>query len=98
MPAFITVQHNSRAYNCIHAGLAGIYSASFDTLYTTPKPDFRDTSFCGVVLFSSDFALIYNDRSVLENYHASAAFRLMKEAETDILAGLNKEDYRSFGS
>jgi len=39
------------------------------------------------------FALTYNDRSVLENYHVSQAFRLLKESpEANLLDALDKEE------
>ncbi|RXM29968.1 Calcium/calmodulin-dependent 3',5'-cyclic nucleotide phosphodiesterase 1A [Acipenser ruthenus] len=42
----------------------------------------------------SDVAILYNDRSVLENHHVSAAYRLMQEPEMNILANLSKDDWR----
>lgn len=42
----------------------------------------------------SDVAILYNDRSVLENHHVSAAYRLMQEEDMNILANLNKDDWR----
>lgn len=45
--------------------------------------------------YSSEVALLYNDRAVLENHHVSAAFRLMKEDDNNILSSLKKEEYRS---
>ncbi|CAL1526602.1 unnamed protein product [Lymnaea stagnalis] len=45
---------------------------------------------------SSDVALLYNDRAVLENHHISAAFRLVREEENNILCNLSKEEYREF--
>lgn len=45
---------------------------------------------------SSDVALLYNDRAVLENHHISAGFRIMKEDESNILSNLSKEEYREF--
>ncbi|XP_012410755.1 dual specificity calcium/calmodulin-dependent 3',5'-cyclic nucleotide phosphodiesterase 1A isoform X2 [Trichechus manatus latirostris] len=42
----------------------------------------------------SDVAILYNDRSVLENHHVSAAYRLMQEEEINILANLSKDDWR----
>uniref|UniRef100_A0A8C4RCN7 Phosphodiesterase n=1 Tax=Eptatretus burgeri TaxID=7764 RepID=A0A8C4RCN7_EPTBU len=45
----------------------------------------------------SDSALLYNDRSVLENHHVSAAYRLMQEdGDMDILLNLSKDDWREF--
>ncbi|XP_027721900.1 calcium/calmodulin-dependent 3',5'-cyclic nucleotide phosphodiesterase 1A isoform X2 [Vombatus ursinus] len=42
----------------------------------------------------SDVAILYNDRSVLENHHVSAVYRLMQEEEMNILANLSKDDWR----
>ncbi|XP_049584281.1 dual specificity calcium/calmodulin-dependent 3',5'-cyclic nucleotide phosphodiesterase 1A isoform X1 [Syngnathus scovelli] len=42
----------------------------------------------------SEVAILYNDRSVLENHHVSAAYRLMAEEDTNILVNLNKDDWR----
>ncbi|XP_042805254.1 calcium/calmodulin-dependent 3',5'-cyclic nucleotide phosphodiesterase 1A isoform X2 [Panthera tigris] len=42
----------------------------------------------------SDVALLYNDRSVLENHHVSAAYRLMQEEEMNVLINLSKDDWR----
>ncbi|XP_048580022.1 dual specificity calcium/calmodulin-dependent 3',5'-cyclic nucleotide phosphodiesterase 1B isoform X2 [Nematostella vectensis] len=41
----------------------------------------------------SDLALLYNDRSVLENHHVSCAFRILQDDEKNILSGLNLEQY-----
>jgi len=47
-------------------------------------------------LCSSDVAMTYNDKAVLENFHASAVFRIMKDDENfNILANLKKDEYRS---
>ncbi|CAG0884837.1 unnamed protein product [Darwinula stevensoni] len=46
----------------------------------------------------SSVALLYNDRAVLENHHASAMFRLLKEEECNVLRSLTKEEYREFRS
>ncbi|XP_029567499.1 calcium/calmodulin-dependent 3',5'-cyclic nucleotide phosphodiesterase 1A isoform X1 [Salmo trutta] len=42
----------------------------------------------------SEVAVLYNDRSVLENHHVSAAYRLMQEDEMNILINLSKDDWR----
>jgi hypothetical protein len=43
---------------------------------------------------SSEVAMLYNDRAVLENHHISAAFRLLKEDDFNIVTNLKKEEYR----
>uniref|UniRef100_A0A914H9Q1 Phosphodiesterase n=1 Tax=Globodera rostochiensis TaxID=31243 RepID=A0A914H9Q1_GLORO len=42
----------------------------------------------------SNFALLYNDRSVLENHHASSVFRLMKDDDKNIFDRLTKDEHR----
>uniref|UniRef100_A0A3P8UDC8 Phosphodiesterase n=1 Tax=Cynoglossus semilaevis TaxID=244447 RepID=A0A3P8UDC8_CYNSE len=46
----------------------------------------------------SDVAILYNDRSVLENHHISAAYKLMAEDDMNILVNLNKDDWRELRS
>jgi len=43
----------------------------------------------------SDVALVYNDRSVLENFHVSAMFRLLRDDDYNILSSLKTDEYRS---
>jgi len=43
---------------------------------------------------SSDVALLYNDKAVLENHHASATFRLVRDDSHNILLSLSKDDYK----
>ncbi|KAK5849718.1 hypothetical protein PBY51_014030 [Eleginops maclovinus] len=43
----------------------------------------------------SDTAMLYNDRAVLENYHVSAAYRLLQAGdEMNIFSNLSKDDWR----
>lgn len=42
----------------------------------------------------SEVAILYNDRSILENHHVSAAYRLMVEEDMNIFVNLNKDDWR----
>uniref|UniRef100_A0A158PAW1 Phosphodiesterase n=1 Tax=Angiostrongylus cantonensis TaxID=6313 RepID=A0A158PAW1_ANGCA len=42
----------------------------------------------------SNFALLYNDRSVLENHHVSACFRLLKEEDKNIFSHLTRDEFR----
>lgn len=46
------------------------------------------------VMSGSETALLYNDRAVLENHHISAAFRVLKEDDCNILQNLSREEYR----
>eukprot|EP00099_Drosophila_melanogaster_P018442 NP_609520.1 phosphodiesterase 1c, isoform C [Drosophila melanogaster] len=46
------------------------------------------------VMSGSETALLYNDRAVLENHHASASFRLLREDEYNILSHLSREEFR----
>ncbi|KAM7353266.1 phosphodiesterase 1c isoform 6-T7 [Cochliomyia hominivorax] len=46
------------------------------------------------VMSGSETALLYNDRAVLENHHISAAFRLLKDDDCNILSNLSREEYR----
>ncbi|XP_072034774.1 dual specificity calcium/calmodulin-dependent 3',5'-cyclic nucleotide phosphodiesterase 1A-like isoform X2 [Amphiura filiformis] len=41
----------------------------------------------------SELAMIYNDRSVLENHHLSRAFRIIQEEDKNILQNLGKEEF-----
>ncbi|XP_013397705.1 calcium/calmodulin-dependent 3',5'-cyclic nucleotide phosphodiesterase 1A isoform X4 [Lingula anatina] len=50
------------------------------------------------VMTGSDYAMLYNDRAVLENHHVSSAFRLLKQEENNVLSNLSKEDFRYFRS
>lgn len=44
--------------------------------------------------FRSNFALLYNDRSVLENHHVSACFRLLKDEDKNIFERLTRDEFR----
>ena len=44
--------------------------------------------------FRSDVALIYNDRAVLENHHVSAAFRLLRMEEFNIVSEFTSDEYK----
>ncbi|XP_025898604.1 calcium/calmodulin-dependent 3',5'-cyclic nucleotide phosphodiesterase 1B [Nothoprocta perdicaria] len=41
----------------------------------------------------SDCAILYNDRSVLENHHISAVFRMMQDDELNIFVNLTKDEF-----
>lgn len=44
----------------------------------------------------SDLAILYNDRSPLENHHASALFALLNNDKMNICQNLSREEYREF--
>ena len=46
----------------------------------------------------SNLAILYNDRSVLENHHVAAFFRTMIDNECNILQNLSKQEYKQFRS
>lgn len=46
------------------------------------------------VMSGSDTAMLYNDRAVLENHHISAAFRVLKDDDCNILQNLSRDEYR----
>lgn len=46
------------------------------------------------VMSGSDSAMLYNDRAVLENHHISAAFRVLKDDDCNILQNLSRDEYR----
>ncbi|XP_025407345.1 calcium/calmodulin-dependent 3',5'-cyclic nucleotide phosphodiesterase 1A-like isoform X3 [Sipha flava] len=48
------------------------------------------------VMSGTEIALLYNDRAVLENYHISSTFRILKDEDCNILQNLSKEEYREF--
>lgn len=43
---------------------------------------------------SSEITLMYNDRSVLENYHISEAFKVLRKDDSNIVVNLSREEYR----
>ena len=57
--------------------------------------DFRHPGLTNAFLVdvSDERAILYNDRSVLENYHAASAFRLMLEPLQNPLGTLSKPEY-----
>ncbi|XP_045534771.1 calcium/calmodulin-dependent 3',5'-cyclic nucleotide phosphodiesterase 1 isoform X2 [Papilio machaon] len=70
----------------------------FATLVAAIVHDFEHTGTTNNfhVMSGSDTALLYNDRAVLENHHISAAFRLMRDEECNILQNLSRDEFREF--
>jgi hypothetical protein len=44
----------------------------------------------------SDRALLYNDQAILENFHCTSFFRLIKEDKCNFLEVLNDQDFKQF--
>uniref|UniRef100_A0A671VF33 3',5'-cyclic-nucleotide phosphodiesterase n=1 Tax=Sparus aurata TaxID=8175 RepID=A0A671VF33_SPAAU len=67
------------------------FSLNFSVHYSSAR------DYCFLFHFGrSDTAILYNDRSVLESHHVSAAYRLLQEDdEMNILYNLSKDDWRS---
>ncbi|XP_041979582.1 calcium/calmodulin-dependent 3',5'-cyclic nucleotide phosphodiesterase 1-like isoform X2 [Aricia agestis] len=70
----------------------------FATLVAAIIHDFEHTGTTNNfhVMSGTDTALLYNDRAVLENHHISAAFRLMRDEDSNILQNLSRDEYREF--
>ncbi|XP_074602240.1 phosphodiesterase 1c isoform X2 [Brevipalpus obovatus] len=68
----------------------------FATLLAAIIHDFQHTGTTNNfhVMSGSETALLYNDRAVLENFHVSAAFKVLREPESNILVNVPKEEYR----
>ena len=49
-----------------------------------------------LIATEDELAYRYNDKSVLENYHAFNAFKMLQKDELNILEGLSEEQYREF--
>ncbi|KAG8183104.1 hypothetical protein JTE90_019987 [Oedothorax gibbosus] len=88
------------AYLLCQAGLANWLTdiEIFATLFAAIIHDYEHTGTTNSfhVMSGSETALLYNDRAVLENYHISQSFQLLKLEENSILANLSKEEYREF--
>ncbi|XP_076316615.1 dual specificity calcium/calmodulin-dependent 3',5'-cyclic nucleotide phosphodiesterase 1A-like isoform X1 [Tachypleus tridentatus] len=87
-------------YMIWHSGLANWLTdlEVFATLFSAIIHDFEHTGTTNNfhVMSGSDTALLYNDRAVLENHHLSAAFKLLKEEDYNILQNFSKEEFREF--
>ena len=68
-----------------------IAAAGHDFEHTGTTNDFH-------VNTKSDLALLYNDKSPLENHHASALFSIMQDPKMNILSGLSRSEYLEFRS
>ncbi|XP_055915879.1 dual specificity calcium/calmodulin-dependent 3',5'-cyclic nucleotide phosphodiesterase 1 isoform X4 [Eupeodes corollae] len=68
----------------------------FATLLAALIHDFEHTGTTNNfhVMSGSETALVYNDRAVLENHHISAAFRVLKDDDCNILSNLSREEFR----
>lgn len=71
-----------------------MWRLKLDYVLLTSQSLKKFSSGCLLLTSRSDVAILYNDRSVLENHHVSAAYRLMQEEEMNILVNLSKDDWR----
>eukprot|EP00002_Diphylleia_rotans_P027776 TRINITY_DN557_c0_g4_i2.p1 TRINITY_DN557_c0_g4~~TRINITY_DN557_c0_g4_i2.p1 ORF type:complete len:798 (+),score=147.74 TRINITY_DN557_c0_g4_i2:193-2586(+) len=51
-----------------------------------------------MVASESEYALVYNDKSVLENHHSSTAFRVIRDPRSNILDNIPKQDRKTLRS
>ncbi|ESO12607.1 hypothetical protein HELRODRAFT_62653, partial [Helobdella robusta] len=87
------------AHHVIHSsGLTTWFSdlEVFSAIVASLIHDFEHTGTTNTfhINTSSDTALLYNDKAVLENHHLSSTFRMMKDDEVNLLSNLKKDDYR----
>lgn len=75
-------------------GSSPVWRLKLDYVLLTSQSLKKFSSGCLLLTSRSDVAILYNDRSVLENHHVSAAYRLMQEEEMNILVNLSKDDWR----
>ena len=71
----------------------------FSTLVAAINLDYKHTGTTNNLqaMSGSDTTLQYNDRTVLENHHISASFRILRD-ECNILQNLSREKSREFRS
>ena len=88
---------NNESYGCLGANftpleLLGLYCSAAMHDYEHPG---RNNQF--LVSINSPLALLYNDRSVLENHHASASWKLLKsQSRFDFLSNLDSVEWKRF--
>lgn len=58
-----------------------------------PESLFTEGGHDDLWLCRSECAILYNDRSVLENHHISSVFRLMQDDELNIFINLTKDEF-----
>ena len=63
------------------------------TVHDVGHPGFNNAFMVSV---GTGQAMIYNDQSVLENYHCSIAFQIIQKDKSNILKSLSKEDRSTF--
>jgi len=88
---------NNETYGCLGANftpleLLALYCSAAMHDYQHPG---RNNQF--LVAINSPLALLYNDRSVLENHHASASWKLLKSnSKYDFLSSLDSAEWKRF--
>uniref|UniRef100_A0A915HXS6 3',5'-cyclic-nucleotide phosphodiesterase n=1 Tax=Romanomermis culicivorax TaxID=13658 RepID=A0A915HXS6_ROMCU len=81
-------------------GLSDIFSSlELLALYTaSAMHDYDHPGLTNAFLVSTGDpkALLYNDRSVLENHHAASAWALLTETKNNFIENLDKIEYKMF--
>lgn len=87
-------QHTGTTNN-FHIMSGYVFLLLFDTtIYLLIIIDFFSVNFFIFIFDRSEISLLYNDRSVLENFHISEAFRVIRKDDANIVANLSREEYR----
>ncbi|KAM3186030.1 hypothetical protein ACTXT7_005211 [Hymenolepis weldensis] len=70
----------------------------FSVIFAALAHDFEHTGTTNNfhIQTQTELAMLYNDRNVLENFHVSAVFRIIQEAEFNILEKMSREQYQEF--
>jgi hypothetical protein len=82
---FLSRESQSQVVHAFDYGAAIIAAAVHDVAHPGTTNNYH-------IRTSSEHAVTYNDKSVLENMHVAQAFRLMQAPESNLLANLSEEE------
>ncbi len=84
---------NSNVENLCDTKILDLLSIIIASLgHDVGHPEYNNTF---LVNASEELALIYNDKSCLENFHSSKLFKTLSKTENNIFEKLTKEEYRT---